>query len=206
MWNLPEPRCVSLILPLVAPQKVSHEFQREPRRIVLPHHGVEQHDGNVIHEPAIGAIIKVKEGDIAHLVHKEIGGMGMPHAMGSAISETFCAGSVPLVMYPGLSHGAMLLIKNFGSDELKAQYIEKMMTGEFGGSMCLTESDAGSDVGALKTKAVKQDDGTYKITGQKIFISGGDHEAVDNFVGTIRSEMEELHEWLMKETGQLEGG
>ena len=129
-------------------------------------------------------------GFISIIDDPEIGGMGMPHAMGSAVSETFCAGSVPLVMYPGLTHGAMLLINSFGSDELKAQYIEKMQSGEWGGTMCLTEPDAGSDVGALKTKAVKQKDGSYKITGQKIFISSGDNDYYDNMVHPVLARIE----------------
>ena len=120
----------------------------------------------------------------------EIGGMGMPYAIGLSCNDYFCCGSVPLLMYPGLSHGAMLLLKNFGTQEQKDMYIPKMMTGEWGGTMCLTEPDAGSDVGALKTKAVKQADGTYKITGQKIFISSGDNDYYKNMIHPVLARIE----------------
>jgi len=112
----------------------------------------------------------------------EIGGMGMPSAMGLAANEIFCTGSVPMLMYPGLSHGAMLLIQEFGTEEQREIYVNKMMSGEWGGTMCLTEADAGSDVGLGKSKAVKQEDGTYLITGQNIFISSGDNDYYDNMI------------------------
>ncbi len=114
----------------------------------------------------------------------------MPYALGLACNEVLCAASVPLMMYPGLSHGAMLLIETFGTQELKDTYIPKMQTGEWGGTMCLTEPDAGSDVGALKSKAVKQADGTYKITGQKIFISSGDNDYYKNMIHPVLARIE----------------
>ena len=120
----------------------------------------------------------------------EIGGMGMPFALGMGCNEYFSAASVPMIMYPGLSHGCMLLVENFGTDKHKEIYIPKMMSGEWGGTMCLTEPDAGSDVGALKTKAVKQPDGTYKITGQKIFISSGDNNYYENMVHPVLARIE----------------
>lgn len=112
----------------------------------------------------------------------EIGGMGMPGGINAGCSEMLLAANIPLIMYPGLSHGAMNLIKDHGSDELKKLYIDKMMSGEWGGTMCLTEPDAGTDVGLLKSKAVKQADGTYKITGQNIFISSGDNDYYKNMI------------------------
>ncbi len=112
----------------------------------------------------------------------EVGGMGMPYEINISTYEYFLAASVPLLMYPGLSHGAMNLIAAFGDDQLKKLFLEKMMSGEWGGTMCLTEAEAGSDVGALKSRAVKQADGTYLITGQNIFISSGDNDYYDNMV------------------------
>jgi hypothetical protein len=120
----------------------------------------------------------------------EIGGMGMPWGMAIGVNEMFCAACYPMMMYPGLTHGAMLLIESFGTEEIKNVYIPKMMSGEWGGTMCLTEPDAGSDVGALKTKAVKQPDGTYKITGQKIFISSGDNDYYKNMVHPVLARIE----------------
>ena len=120
----------------------------------------------------------------------EIGGMGMPAIIAAGCNEVLMAGNYPLIMYPGLSHGAMELVETFGTDEQKAKYVEKIMTGEWGGSMCLTEPDAGSDVGALKTKAVKQADGTYRITGQKIFISSGENDYYANMIHPVLARIE----------------
>jgi alkylation response protein AidB-like acyl-CoA dehydrogenase len=120
----------------------------------------------------------------------EDGGSGMPAAVALACGELVSAANTPLMMYPALSHGAMNLILGFGTDAQKKMYIEKMMSGEWGGTMCLTEPDAGSDVGALKTKAVKQADGTYKITGQKIFISSGDNDHYKNMIHPVLARIE----------------
>ena len=122
--------------------------------------------------------------------YPEIGGMGMPAIVAAACNEMLMAGNYPLIMYPGLSHGAMELVEVFGTEELKHLYVEKIMSGEWGGTMCLTEPDAGSDVGALKTKAVKQADGTYKITGQKIFISSGENDYYKNMVHPVLARIE----------------
>jgi alkylation response protein AidB-like acyl-CoA dehydrogenase len=117
--------------------------------------------------------------------------------------EYMLAANYSLFMYPGLTHGAMELVMEYGTDEQKAMYIEKMMSGEWGGSMCLTEPEAGSDVGNLKTKAVKQPDGTYKITGQKIFISSGENDYYKNMVHpvlelrvTLQAQREFLSFWF----------
>ena len=113
------------------------------------------------------------------------GGMGMPETVWKACLETIMAGCVPLGMYSTLTIGSAMLISKYGCAISKERYLEKMVSGEWGGTMCLTENVAGSDVGALKTKAVKQSDGTYRITGQKIFISGGDHDLCDNIVHAV---------------------
>ncbi len=120
----------------------------------------------------------------------EIGGMGMPYAVAMASMEFLMAANYSLFMYPGLSHGAMELVEAFGTPEQWKLYGEKILTGEWGGTMCLTEPDAGSDVGALKTKAVKQADGTYKISGQKIFISGGENDYYPNMIHPVLARIE----------------
>ncbi len=120
----------------------------------------------------------------------EVGGMGMPFAISMAATELVMAANYSLFMYPGLSHGAMELVEEYGTEEQWKLYGEKILTGEWGGSMCLTEPDAGSDVGALKTKAVKQADGTYKITGQKIFISGGENDYYPNMIHPVLARIE----------------
>jgi len=120
----------------------------------------------------------------------EFGGMGMPRLVSMAGLEYMLAANYSLFMYPGLTHGAMELVMEYGTEEQQAMYIEKMMSGEWGGSMCLTEPEAGSDVGNLKTKAVKQPDGTYKITGQKIFISSGENDYYKNMVHPVLARIE----------------
>jgi len=123
-------------------------------------------------------------------VDAEWGGMGIPQVIAWACNEYFCAANYPLLMYPGLTHGAAELIEVFGTQEQKEAYLAKMYDGSWGGTMCLTEPDAGSDVGALKTKAVRQDDGTYKIVGQKIFISSGDNDYYENMIHPVLARIE----------------
>ncbi|MGV8056955.1 MAG: acyl-CoA dehydrogenase [Smithellaceae bacterium] len=115
----------------------------------------------------------------------EFGGTGMPETVYRAAMEYFCAAGVAFNTYDTLKVGACNLIIHHGSDELKKTYVEKMVSGQWGGTMCLTESGAGSDVGALKTRAVKQDDGTYHITGQKIFITSGDSDLYENIIHAV---------------------
>lgn len=120
----------------------------------------------------------------------EFGGMGMPETIYRAVMEYFCAAGVAFSSYDTLKVGACNLIINHGSDELKKIYVEKMVAGIWGGTMCLTEPSAGSDVGALKTKAIKQPDGTYKITGQKIFITAGDNDLYENIIHPVLARIE----------------
>ena len=115
----------------------------------------------------------------------EFGGTGMPETIYRAVMEYFCAAGVAFSSYDTLKVGACNLIINHGSEELKKIYVEKMVSGQWGGTMCLTEPSAGSDVGALKTRAVKQPDGTYKITGQKIFITAGDNDLYENIIHPV---------------------
>jgi len=120
----------------------------------------------------------------------EWGGTGMPEVMYRAVMEYFFAASISFTMNVSLLVGATNLVKNFASEELKKLYLGKMISGEWGGTMCLTEPDAGSDVGALKTKAVKQKDGTYLITGQKIFISAGENDLYENIIHPVLARIE----------------
>ena len=120
----------------------------------------------------------------------EWGGTGMPEVICRAVMDYFSAAAVAFITYDTLKGGASRLIENFGSEELKKTYMEKMVSGQWGGTMCLTESGAGSDVGALKTKAVKQKDGTYLITGQKIFITAGDNDMFENIIHPVLARVE----------------
>lgn len=120
----------------------------------------------------------------------EWGGMGIPNVIYRSVLEYLFAGSVAFTMYTTLSAGATNLVNHYGSDYLKNMFLEKMVAGVWGGTMCLTEPDAGSDVGAVKTKAVRQPDGTYLITGQKIFISSGDNDMFENMVHPVLARIE----------------
>lgn len=120
----------------------------------------------------------------------EIGGMGMPITLSFSAQEYFNAGNTALGMYCSSLIGTAGILNNFGSEEIKRKYMTKMLTGEWGGTMCLTEAGAGSDVGALKTKAVKQADGSYLITGQKIFISEGEHDMATNIIHPVLARIE----------------
>ncbi|PKL41380.1 MAG: acyl-CoA dehydrogenase [Spirochaetae bacterium HGW-Spirochaetae-1] len=118
------------------------------------------------------------------------GGMGMPDVIYRAVMEYFFAASISFTMNVSLLVGATNLVKNFGSHERKDIILEKMMAGKWGGTMCLTEPGAGSDVGALVTRAVRRDDGTYLISGQKIFISAGDNDLYENIIHPVLARIE----------------
>jgi alkylation response protein AidB-like acyl-CoA dehydrogenase len=112
------------------------------------------------------------------------GGQGMPKSVSLAISEFFTGACVSFVMTPGLTHGAAHMFENFASDDLKQLYLEKMYSGQWAGTMCLTEPQAGSAVGDVKTSAVKQGN-VYKISGTKIFISSGEHDLTENIIHPV---------------------
>jgi alkylation response protein AidB-like acyl-CoA dehydrogenase len=104
--------------------------------------------------------------------------------------ELFVAANQALMMYPGLTIGSARLLELYGTEEQQRTYMDKMYTGEWTGTMCLTEPQAGSDVGALRTKAVKRPDGSYSITGNKIFISAGDHDLTENIIHMVLARIE----------------
>jgi alkylation response protein AidB-like acyl-CoA dehydrogenase len=120
----------------------------------------------------------------------EFGGQGFPVTLGLAAIEAFSAANWAFIMFGGLSHGAARLIEVFGSEEQKRTYLSKLYAAEWCGTMCLTEPQAGSDVGALRTKAVRNSDGTYNICGTKIFISCGDHDLTENIVHMVLARVE----------------
>lgn len=115
----------------------------------------------------------------------EFGGQGLPYSIVAIFHEALGAACTAFSMYSGLTSGAGHLIETFGSDELKNTWVERMYTGEFGGTMCLTEPNAGTSVGDGATSATPQDDGTYRIDGAKIYISGGDADFYDNVVHMV---------------------
>ena len=115
----------------------------------------------------------------------EYGGQGMPYVIGLAAGEMFSASNMAFTMYQGLTHGAYSAIHAHGTEAQKATYLPKMVSCEWTGTMNLTEPHAGTDLGLLRTKAVPQDDGSYLITGQKIFISAGDHDMAENIIHLV---------------------
>jgi len=112
----------------------------------------------------------------------EYGGLGLPYLLAKVVEEMECSASVAFALYPGLTIGCFEALHANASDELKQTYLPKLSTGEWSGTMCMTEPQAGSDVGAVKTKAIPQADGSYAIEGSKIFISSGEHGMADNII------------------------
>ncbi len=115
----------------------------------------------------------------------EFGGQGLPHLIEIAFSEMKYATNQAWTMYPSLAHGAYTALLAHGTDEQKKLYLPKITSGEWLGTMCLTESHCGTDLGMLRTKAEPQPDGSYRITGNKIFISAGEHDMADNIVHLV---------------------
>jgi len=115
----------------------------------------------------------------------EVGGQGLPFIMANAALDFFGAANWALMMYPGLTHGAAHLLQKYGTPELQEIYMYKMFAGEWGGTMCLTEPGAGSDVGNLRTRATRRPDGSFNVQGQKIFISSGMHDLTENIVHMV---------------------
>jgi alkylation response protein AidB-like acyl-CoA dehydrogenase len=113
------------------------------------------------------------------------GGQGLPEAVRFVFEELQCSANLSFSMYPGLSHGAYSALMSHGDEVLKQQYLPKLVSGAWSGTMCLTEAHAGTDLGILTTQAVPAADGSYRITGSKIFISAGEQDLTDNIVHLV---------------------
>lgn len=127
----------------------------------------------------------VQSGWLTQSEDPDLGGQGLPEIIKFATHEMFLAANFPFMCFVNLSHDAAKLIELFGDDEQKARYMERMYAGDWTGSMALTEPGAGSDVGAIKTLAHLADDGTYRLKGQKIFITNGEHDLAENIVHLV---------------------
>jgi alkylation response protein AidB-like acyl-CoA dehydrogenase len=123
-------------------------------------------------------------------VPAEFGGQGLPYTLHTAVGEYMSSANMALMMYPGLTQGAIAAILVHGSDEQKQKYLPKMVEGVWTGTMNLTEPHCGTDLGLLRTKAVPNGDGSYKISGQKIFISAGEHDMSDNIIHLVLARIE----------------
>jgi alkylation response protein AidB-like acyl-CoA dehydrogenase len=113
------------------------------------------------------------------------GGQGLPESLNKLVEEMICSANLAFSLYPGLTHGAYQAIASHASDTLKDTYLPKMVDGTWSGTMCLTEAHCGTDLGLLRTRAVPQDDGSYKVSGSKIFISAGEHDLTENIVHLV---------------------
>ncbi|ANK90111.1 MULTISPECIES: acyl-CoA dehydrogenase C-terminal domain-containing protein [Rhizobium] len=129
-------------------------------------------------------------GWIGLAVPEEFGGQGLPYTLHAAVGEYTSAANMSLMMYPGLTQGAIAAILVHGTQEQKETYLPKMVDGSWSGTMNLTEPHCGTDLGMLRTRAVPQADGSYKISGQKIFISAGEHDLTDNIVHLVLARIE----------------
>lgn len=116
---------------------------------------------------------------------EEYGGQNLPYVVGTAVGEMMVSANMAFNMYQGLTHGAINAILSAGSDEQKAMYLPKMVSLEWTGTMNLTEPHCGTDLGLMRTRAEPQSDGSYAITGQKIFISAGDHDLAENIIHLV---------------------
>jgi len=117
------------------------------------------------------------------------GGMGMPKMLTAMHEEMLCSADISFALYPVLTAGAALSLAKHGSEELKERYLTRMYSGDWAASMCLTEAHSGSDLGIIRTKAIPQNDGSYRVTGNKIFITGGEHDLTENIVHLVLAKL-----------------
>lgn len=125
---------------------------------------------------------------------KKYGGQGLPESVNMALIEMICSANLSFGLTPGLTHGAYNAIDKHATDELKQKYLPKMVDGSWAGVMCLTEPQAGTDLGLITSKAVPADDGKYKITGSKIFISGGEQDLTENIIHLVLAKLPDAPE------------
>ncbi len=154
-------------------------------------HGLRFEDGQVITPPGFKEAYQryCADGWITMTADPEWGGQGLPAGFALAFSEMLISGNMAWKMYSGLTESASLTIEAHGTEELKRRYLPKMVSGEWAGTMCLTEAHSGSDLGILRTKAEPLGDGSYAITGTKIFITAGEHDLTDNIVHLVLARM-----------------
>ena len=119
----------------------------------------------------------------------EYGGQGLPHLARFIFDEFLCSANLSFSMYPELGHGAAMTLEKWGDADVKGRFLAKMTDGTWGGTMCLTEAHAGTDLGMVRTKAVPNGDGSYQLTGQKIFISAGDHDLAENICHLVLAKL-----------------
>ena len=124
----------------------------------------------------------------------EYGGQGLPESLNKLVEEMICSANLAFSLYPGLTHGAYQAIASHASDELKNTYLPKLVNGTWSGTMCLTEAHCGTDLGLLRTRAVSRSDGSYKLSGTKIFISAGEHDLTENIIHLVLARLPDAPE------------
>lgn len=172
---------------------ILEEAARFCREILLPLNRSGDEEGCHIENGAVttpagfrAAYKQFVEGGWAALASDpEWGGQGLPETVNKLVEEMISAANVSFGLYPGLTHGATTAIEGHGSDAMKAFYLPKMVSGQWSGTMCLTEPHCGTDLGLLRTRAEPQGDGSFKLTGSKIFISSGEHDLTENIIHLV---------------------
>jgi alkylation response protein AidB-like acyl-CoA dehydrogenase len=149
--------------------------------------GCRLQDGRVITPEGFKAAYRdfVEAGWNSIAFDSEYGGQGLPKSLHMLVDEMICACNLSFSLYPGLTNGAWGALESYADPALKALYFPRMASGEWSGSMCLTEPHCGTDLGLLRTRAVSQVDGSYRITGTKIFITAGEHDLTENIVHLV---------------------
>ena len=150
-------------------------------------HGCKWDDGHVTTAPGFKDAWDafVESGWTTLACEPEHGGQGLPTRVAMLVDEMVCSTNIAFGMFPGLTLGAYHAINAHADESLKETYLPKMTTGEWSGTMCLTEPQCGTDLGLVRTRAVPQDDGSYRVTGTKIFISAGEHDLTDNIIHLV---------------------
>ncbi len=158
-----------------------------PLNAVGDKHGCTWHNGEVTTPPGFkAAYTEFVDAGWPSMVHPvAYGGQGLPASMETMMSDMMGAANWAWAMYPGLSHGAMKTLLEHGSEAQRQTYLTKLISGHWTGTMCLTEAHCGTDLGLLRTKAEPQADGSYTISGTKIFISAGEHDMAENIVHIV---------------------
>ena len=177
---------------------VLEEAGKLTSEVLFPLNAVGDREGCVLENGVVrtptgfkAAFDQVREGGWTALdMPEEFGGQGLPHIMGTAVGEYFSASNQAFTMYQGLTHGAASAILAHGTQEQKETYLPKMTSCEWTGTMNLTEPHCGTDLGMMRTKAVPNGDGSYKISGQKIFISAGEHNMSENIIHLVLAKIQ----------------
>jgi alkylation response protein AidB-like acyl-CoA dehydrogenase len=158
-----------------------------PTNRIGDEHGLRFEDGQVLTPPGFKEAYDryCEDGWITMTADPDWGGQGLPGGFSLAFSEMLVSGNMAWKMYSGLTESASLTIEAHGSDDLKRRYLPKMVSGEWSGTMCLTEAQSGTDLGILRTRAEPRGDGSYAVSGTKIFITAGEHDLTENIVHLV---------------------